>query len=257
VDALLMLPDNRVVAISEKLSGVRWTVDAPVLLVPPGPPIACRMLLLSLPPAGGSEVRVQGVDPRAVPGATIYDNGTVLTPPLRLTGAYDGRQLILSEPATSVPEPRQQFSARALPGTVCPDPGDASFTDEQRQAALEYVEAQSEVGAVWVSEDERVLNVSFTQGLRRHEQAIRAVYPGPLCVVEAPVSRAELKAIQGRLHEDEDLQADHIQILEIGVSQDTVRVLVAAAGPAQVELLRDRYGSRVAVRSWLRRVAPE
>jgi uncharacterized protein YhdP len=51
-----------------------------------------------MPPAGGSGVEVSGLDLRTVADAMVYDNGTVETPTLRLTGTYDGKRLTLTEP---------------------------------------------------------------------------------------------------------------------------------------------------------------
>ena len=39
-----------------------------------------------------------GLDPRTVADATIFANGTVQTPTVRLTGTYDGERLTLTEP---------------------------------------------------------------------------------------------------------------------------------------------------------------
>jgi hypothetical protein len=77
---------------------LRWTVDTAVLQVAGRPPLALRTILLSLPPAGGSGVEVSGLDLRTVANVMVFDNGTVQTPTLRLTGTYDGERLTLTEP---------------------------------------------------------------------------------------------------------------------------------------------------------------
>ncbi|TDU84279.1 hypothetical protein EV138_6750 [Kribbella voronezhensis] len=91
-----------------------WTVDAPVLLVPPRPPLACRTIQLSLPPAGGSGVTVNGLEPRTVEGAVVH-NTTVMTPTLRLTGTYDGEALTLTEPPMPGEEGRGFAERRVTP----------------------------------------------------------------------------------------------------------------------------------------------
>jgi hypothetical protein len=239
-------------ALPNEVAGLRWTVDAPVLIVPPRPPIACLTVVLSNPPAGGSGVEVRGLDPREVPGSTCFGRGIVLTPTLRLTGSYDGRCLALSEPPSPVDTRHEEIPAEDERGAACRDPGDAAFTPGQRAAALAYALAQSQVGEVWMSDHEWVLNVSFRGGLRQHERAIRALYPGPLCIVEAPASAADLEAIRRRLYADADLEARQIQVLQSRRSRGMLHVLVVAAGPEQVELLRSRYSDHVAVTSWLR-----
>ena len=225
-----------------------WTVDAPVLAVRQQAPIACRTISLSLPPVGGSAVEVRGLDPQAVPGSIRFDNGTVLTPTLRLTGTYDGHCLDLIEPPSPVEAGQGDLPAEL--GAACPDPGGAAFTPEQRAAAIAYARAQTDLGQLWMSEHERVFNVSFTGDLRQHQRAIRAIYPGPLCVVEAPVSSADLEAIRQRLHAD--LEAQQIQVLESRKSQGKLHVLLVAAGQEEGARLRNHYGPHLAVTSWLR-----
>jgi hypothetical protein len=121
----------------------------------------------------------------------------------------------------------------------------------QRHAAVAYAQAQPDLGAVWVSEDQRVLNVSFAGDLGLHRDALRTVYPGPLCVVATAVTQAELTAIQRRLHADRDLSEQGIHILGSGQSFGKIHIMVVAARPDQEALLRERYGPQVVVTSWL------
>jgi hypothetical protein len=235
-----------------------WTVDAPVLEVPPRPPIAAKSILTSLPPAGGSGVEVRGVDPRSIPGATVYGNGTVLTPALRLTGTYDGHSLTVTEPVIPAPDQVHAEPAGELPGTACTDPGHGQYNHQQRETAISYARAQPDLGAIWFSESMRVLNISFTSNVDGHRQALRAVFPGPLCVVRARVSAAELAAVQRRLHDDDRgfLSEHRIQVLKSGTAAETLHILVVAAGPKQLQLLHDHYGPAVVVTSWLQPAHP-
>jgi hypothetical protein len=236
----------------------RWTVDASVLQVPPGPPIACRTLLMSLPPAGGSGVEVGGMDPRSVLGTTVYDNGTTHTPGLRLTGTYDGHRLTLTEPPVPAPAPTPPELAGESLGTACANPGEGHYTHEQRETAIAYAQAQPDLGTVWYSEAMRVLNISFTTNLDHHRQALRAMYPGPLCVVRARIAKAELDAVQRHVHTDQDfLQKHRIQLLGSGHNMESLHVEVVAASPAQIQLLHDRYGPLVVVTSWLQPAQPD
>lgn len=232
-----------------------WTVDAPVLLVPPRPPIACQMILSSLPPSGGSGVVVSGLDPRVVPGAHVYDNGTIQTPTLRLTGRYDGTGLTLTQAAQPVPAGTESAVRPADEiVTACPDPGDGRYSSAQRNAAIGYAQAQPDLGAVWLSDHQRVLNVSFIGDLDRHRRALRTVYPGPLCVVRALLSAQALTALQHRLHDDPELTARGIHVLSSGHSCGMLRVMVVAAGPPEIGRIQERYGPAVVVNSWLRPV---
>jgi hypothetical protein len=244
--------EDRIMALPDEVAELRWTVDASVLMVPPRPPIACLTISLSLPPTEGSGVEVRELDPQAVPGSTRFGNGTVLTPMLRLTGTYDGRCLALTEPPSPVEIKQEDIPAEDELRTACLDPGGEPFAPEQRAAAVAYAAAQPDLGEIWMSDHERVLNVSFTGELPRHEQAIRALYPGPLCVVETPASAADLEAIRRRLYADAALEAQQIQVLQSWKSRGKLHVLVVAARQEQVGQLRNRYGPHVAVTSWLR-----
>jgi hypothetical protein len=144
---------------------------------------------LSLPPAAGSGVEVAGMDPRSVPGTTVYDNGTTLTPTVRLTGTYDGHRLTLTEPPVPAPAPNHPEPATETPGTACANPGDGHYTHEQRETAIAYAQAQPDLGTLWYSEAMRVLNISFTTNLDQHRQALQAIYPGPLCLVRARIAK--------------------------------------------------------------------
>lgn len=244
--------------------GLVWTVDAPVLERPGRPPMACAMLLLSMPPQGGTIV-VRGIEPRGIEDAEIYSDGTVLTPRLRLIGVLDNGVLMVTEPPSPAPDLERR---RVMFPTACDDPGTGTFSRAQRQAAIAYAEAQPDLGAIWLSQNEQVLNVSFTGDLTRHGQAIRRVYPGPLCVVEAPASRLELLAARDNATNDPYLAAHHIEVISSGLGDiskgpqradppmgSVAHVTVAVATPEQLQHLRSRH-PRVLFNSWLQPVEP-
>ena len=70
----------------EHRSRRRWGVQASVLAEPGREPKACRIFRMSRPPKPGSGLTVRGLDLDSVPDVTVYDNGTVKTPRLRLVG---------------------------------------------------------------------------------------------------------------------------------------------------------------------------
>ncbi|GAA4984151.1 hypothetical protein GCM10023317_08690 [Actinopolymorpha pittospori] len=217
----------------------------------------CRVFRMSRPPKSGSGLTVRGLDLDSVPDATVYDNGTVLTPRLRLVGTNDLWTLTLTEPATlAADDPALSESTVgdwSLPDTACPDPGDEPATADQRQDAITYAEGQPDVGYVWLTEHQRVLNASFTGDLERHRRELRALYPGPLCVVEAAASIADLRSLQRSLHVDQDvLEARGIVVLGSSIPRGSVVVIAAAAGPEEVDFLKERYGPLLMVTSWLR-----
>jgi hypothetical protein len=71
-------------------------VSAPVVAVAGGPAKACAGIPLSSSPGDCGGVELDGIDIHAIKGITIYPNGTVETPVLRLAGKWDGRRLMLT-----------------------------------------------------------------------------------------------------------------------------------------------------------------
>jgi hypothetical protein len=235
--------------------GRTWAVNAPVLERPGRPPMACAALQLSRPPQGGNIV-VRGIEPRNVAGAEVFDDGTVLTPALHLTGVLDNGELVLTEPPSPAPVPHRR---RPVSPTACNDPDGDAFSHAQRQAAVAYANAQTDLGEIWLSQGERVLNVSFTSDLARHRQAIRRVYPGPLCVVEASVSRLDLIDALRRARNDPYLAAHHVEVISSGLEHPIggpAHVTVTVATPEQLAYLNGRHGPRVGFRSWLHPIQP-
>jgi hypothetical protein len=100
----------------------RWTVDTVVLQVVGAPPLALRSIQLSLPPAGGSGVEVAGLDPRTVADATIFANGTVQTPTVRLTGTSSSSPQRRNRPSTYV-RSTDHTSSSAAGFSWCDDGG--------------------------------------------------------------------------------------------------------------------------------------
>ncbi len=73
-----------------------YIVSAPVVAVAGGPAKACAGIPLSSSPGDCGGVELDGIDIHAIKGITIYPNGTVETPVLRLAGKWDGRRLMLT-----------------------------------------------------------------------------------------------------------------------------------------------------------------
>lgn len=77
--------------------GKSYEVVAPLLSVPTGPTYACLLVDLDYPPSGCGGVLVDLADIGQVPGVFRYQNGTMMTPPMRLVGAWDGQALTLTQ----------------------------------------------------------------------------------------------------------------------------------------------------------------
>lgn len=244
-----------------------WEVDAPVLERPGRRPMACEWLRLSLPPQGGNIV-VRGIEPRDIEGADVYPGGVVVTPRLRLRGVLEDGELALIEPPSPAPVPDRGRSRRVFP-IACDDPGDGEFSQDQRDAAIRYANAQSDLGEVWLSQDQQILNVSFAAEVARHRNAIRRVYPGPLCVVEASISSLDLLAARERAENDPYLVAHRLRVVSAGPgppldhpqptgspSGGVAHITLTVATSKQLQYLNDRHSPRVIFCSWLQPVDP-
>lgn len=245
----------------------RYTATATVLESPDhGPQLCLGGVNESLPPqCGGLDItnwEWSDVDSESASGTT-WGTYTVV-------GTYDGTAFTLTDPAqppSSVPntEPPSDF------GTPCaaPDGGwavvdEATATDDAMNAAIGYANEQSDFAGVWLdqsineelaeaSDDEiegiandptrLVLNVAFTGNTEQHEAALREIWGGALCVVQADHTEDDLRAIQQELHEEYD------GLLGSGVDTQAGRVtvsVIADDGSLQAEL-DDRYGEGVIV----------
>lgn len=223
-----------------------WTVSAPVFLVPERSEPVAAFTVSDW--AGPNGVRVAGLDPADLPGATVHADGTVETPRLRLVGHFRAGRLELTRPPTVTdtwtPDPLlpSPLSWSALTGPFEVEDGDGStpgLEDASVRAAMAYVEDQPDRGAV-VRDDAGVLVVSFTGDLDRHRQEIRQVYGGRLALLHTEASWSELKAIHDRLHRE--LRDDGIGLFESRMIFDTLQAVVPAATPGQLAEIRRRHG---------------
>ena len=205
-----------------------YTATAPVLDTPDGPPHLCLgAMTASLPPTGcgGPEIRNwnwDDVDDAESMGGTTWATYTVV-------GTYDGERFTLTETPTPAGEPHSVVGAE-LPdfSTPCEEPiggwavvDEAIATDEAMSAAITYAEAQPDHAGTWIDQSinpalhdgdpadaevaandptRLVLNLRFTGDLERHEQAVREIWGGALCVSLAEHTETELRAIQNELH---------------------------------------------------------
>ena len=193
-----------------------YEVSATVLESPDQGPQLCEGVLLSDPPqCSGPDVI--GWDWTAVEGE-LSDQGTT-SGEYHVVGTWDGEALTLTEPPS---EPRnRERSPQADYSTPCPTPdGGWAVVDPTTttwrgyQAAVDYAEEQDDLGSVWVDRhadvvgslpmagfEEAVLTVTLSDDLDRHERELRTRYGGPLCVLPAEHSAAELRALQVRVTE--------------------------------------------------------
>jgi hypothetical protein len=193
----------------------------------------------------------------------------------RMVVTFDGERLRLTEPATfvSLDLAGGGLEPDAEPGPPCPVPaGGWTVTDPTKVGPLDSLamrraaEAEPDFAAWWFNGGpvdptkpdppaSGVYVVAFTGDLDRHEADLRALWGGPLCVIERADTRADLLAAEeaanrdlrsGRFPGTEDGRAE---VDELG-GQILVAVLAAPDGfEADLE---ERHGVPFKVSSVLR-----
>jgi hypothetical protein len=222
--------------------GQRYAVSTTVLESPDhGPQLCLGGVAESYPPqCGGPDV--VGLDWAEVDGEESASGTTWAT--LGLVGTWDGERLVLTEPpgaADSVPGPEGPAEADLTTPCEPPEGGWAVVDEtlageEHRSAAVNYANEQPDFGAAWLDRgtsfagarpddaNAGVLTFSFTGDLERHEAELRRRYGGPLCVVEAAHSQAELVDLQSAVH-------DALPGEALGSNADAVRGVVEVMVP--------------------------
>lgn len=175
----------------------------------------------------------------------------------RVVGTWDGASLTLTEPPSAADTSGSAEPEPADFETPCPEPEggwrvvDESLTsDESLNSAIAHARSQTDVGGVWVDQsinpeplDETkandptklILNVSFTDDLEQHEEAIRELWGGALCVSEASISMLELAEIRA------EVEAEVGDFLFSGI--DEVRGRVEIGVPVD-DGLQDHFDQR-------------
>lgn len=237
-----------------------------------GPQLCLGGVAESYPPqCGGPDIvgwEWDAVEGEESSNGTTWGDYTVV-------GTWDGERLTLTEPATA-PEPVTDDGggdggAMDL-STPCPPPDGgwavvdpATATQEGLDAAIAYAQSQPEHAGVWVdqsinpaSDDPMVdtgdpsgaalmndptlliLNLRFTGDPQAHEEAVREVWGGSLCLTAAERTQAELEQVQQELQEALDPLT-----LSIDETRGTMQAQVTVADPALQAELDERYGAGV------------
>lgn len=193
-------------------------------------------------------------------GGTTWGEYTV-------TGTYDGERLTLTEPPTPpADEPAPGADDRL--DTPCPEPEGGwhpieprTTTSDRMYAALDHAAAQPEYAGSWldrsmnpVADDEPdtiaeeeamsdpaklVLNVRFTDRLDEHEEGLREMWGGALCVSDAERTEAELLDVQAELQGEPGVVGSGVDTLTGTVS---VQVVVDDGVQARLD---EEYGEGV------------
>jgi len=246
----------------------RYEADATVLQAD-GPPRLCLGSVLdSLPPQCG-DVPIVGWDWDDVEGEQRL-NG-VIWGDYHVVGTYDGAAftvLDVSARETPPPEPGDPFASPCptpVGGWVAVDPEQAS--EQDRTEAMRLAQGEPDFAGIWIDyladslneEDPGpyVLNVAFTGDIDRHEAELRAVWGGPLCVVQFERTYRELLSIQEELSNGA-AGAMGLQLLwsDTSVLTNQVEIGVVLSGAEEQAALEATYGmGTVHVLSALRPVA--
>jgi hypothetical protein len=230
-----------------------------------GPMLCLGTILTSLPPQCG-DVPIANWDWNAV--KTEQTRAGTSWGDYHVVGTYDGERFAVTEVGPyeeSEPEPGGDPFASPCPepegGWVASDPGRTS--QEDFDAAARFAESQPDAVAVWVSvvgnpdPEEldrmslagrpipRILNAVFTGDAERHEDELRDLWGGPLCVTERETYTAtELDEIRAEV-EGEVLDELGLQMLwsQGGGVEGLVEIGVVAAGEEAQRALDERYGA--------------
>ncbi len=178
-----------------------------------------------------------------------------------LVGRYNDEIFEVHE--AGPPEPPVEREEPDSIGTPCNEPaGGWVATDPERASQEDVVEIQRQVSddpdfvGLWIdyyneppggpTEEEPgdiILNVSYTGDLESHEQELREMWGGPLCVIEGGRTYKELREIQRTFDPAEfgleDLWSD------IDVTQNVVVFGVVVADDVALQQIEERYGPGV------------
>jgi hypothetical protein len=232
----------------------RYEADA-MVLQPDGPARLCLgSIATSLPPQCG-DVPIVGWNWDKVDGEQRL-NG-VIWGDYHVVGTYDGAAftvLSVSSRETPTPDPGDPFASPCpapAGGWVAVDPEQAS--EQNRTEAMRLARGEPDFAGFWIDyladslneEDPGpyVLNVAFTGDIDRHEAELRAVWGGPLCVVQFERTYRVLLSIQQELS-DGAAAALGLQLLWSDTSELTnqVEIGVVLSGAEEEAALEATYG---------------
>ncbi|AUH43366.1 hypothetical protein [Streptomyces sp. CMB-StM0423] len=241
-----------------------YRVQATVLANGEHGPQLCRTLAESMPPqCGGPDI--VGWEWDDVRAHRARD--TTYTDPLDLVGTWDGERFTLAEkprPAGAATEPGAPEAAADF-DTPCADLKDekdpkggkdtAGAGGADRQRVLDKAGKMPGYAGSWL--DGGIVNIRFAGtgdggGTEAAERELRGVWDGPLCVVGAEHSEAELTRVQRQLDED----VEGMLSSAVDPVRNAVTLEVVAATPELRRELDRTYGENtVRLSGWLEPVA--
>jgi hypothetical protein len=220
-------------------------------------PQLCLSVADSLPPQCGGMPIVGWDWTKAAKKETI---GAVTWGDYHLVGAYDGKTFTLTEPPTA-PHPPRPFKLPSFT-TPCPTPAGgwvvvdrSHFSLDDYNAFSGAAQSQPDSAGMWVDNTtpvdgavnlspETVFTVAFTGNLDVHRAQLRAIWGGPICVVQRPHSTAELKLISQALSGTVGTQLGlHVEYTAIDAADDRIECSALVATAAVQRFLDSKYGA--------------
>ncbi len=238
-------------------SAPRYTATGTVLENASHGPQFCTIVTSSLPPqCGGTDL--VGWDWSSTRHETQND---VKWGEYTIVGTWDGTRITLTEPPKA-PRPAEREERSST--SPCPKPEggwkpvDPAKTNEKAlQAAIRIARKSPQHAGTWVDQSylgdgpikeseandptKLVLNFMFTGDLKAHEQRVRKVWGGALCVSPAEHTEAELRRIQKKV----DREISGLQSSGVSVLENRVDVTVFVATEELQQDLDSRYGPGV------------
>jgi hypothetical protein len=220
-----------------------YEVDAAVEQNGTKPPVLCLgpQLASDSPICGG--LPIAGWDWAKVKHET--SNG-ITQGNYHLVGTFNGTTFTPTEPPTAAhapPPPKRRSYEPPCPtptgGWTVVDP--SRLTQSDSNAFLSAVQHQPDSAGYWLNNSRTIYTVAFTGDLDRHRAQLRALWGGPICVVQHKHSTAELDATARSLEES------RMRLTFRGVTpdpfDDVVHVEVWATTPVIRQALDRKYGA--------------
>lgn len=224
-----------------------------------GGPMLCLAGWADIAPPQCGDVPISPWDWREVEGEERRGGTTWGT--YRVEGTFDGVTFTVEDvapPGEPDPDPVDDSLLRTPcsepdVGWVAPEPTRTS--ERAFQEAARAAEAEEDFAGLWISwegkvhEDiphemrGKVLNVAFTGPLERHEEVIRELWGGPLCVIRYERTYRELKRIQRELTSEvvEELGL-HFLGSDIDIVRNVVVLDVVVTDAEREAALTERFG---------------
>lgn len=234
-----------------------------------GPELCLSGVLQSSPPICG-DVPVTNWDWTAVPEAQTIGEVTWVDSVV-VTGTYDGNSFTLT---TSPHPPSAEDTARFTRAATsfaapCPPPANGWAAEAAKvpdgsdamAAVTAYVNSQPDYSGGWVDQSinhttdpakmndpqKLILVERFTGGLAAHEAALRAIWPGALCVTLGKYTTGEAQAIQDRISEllsSPDLPPHSFFGASVNIDA-TITATVVVATPQLQQLFDATFGAGI------------